>query len=458
MSISIRKDGLELVDQYRVAAAYTVPSGAEYSIPFLIKIMDNGSELEYHVIEKYEGKLLADAEKILSTLVELIRYDEQLFEDPVKYLISFYEEMFIEGVKDNLYFKSLKSVVEYLVIRDIVGYSWLTPLMADEYIEDISLSSPRNPIRIWHRKYSDYGWIRTNIELDSDMANKIISRLAFRVGKGISILEPVLEGILPEKYRVSATWMDEVSPLGSSFTIRKFRRNPLTLEDLVKGGTMTEDVAALIWYLAKQKKFIVIIGPSGSGKTTLLNALLLKLPLNMRIVTLEEVPELNLGFRDGWKPMATRWDRDAEDELFTLLRLVLRERADYIAVGESRGLEVRLVFQAAATGHGCITTFHASTIKELFARLKSKPISVDESMLKLLDAVVVLKSGYSDGRYNRYVDKIYLGNRLGRWFLIYRYGMDRDEFRKRVTKLLGSSELSEIDKLASNLALSRVES
>ena len=458
MSISIKRDGLNLVEQYRVTASYMVPSGDFYSIPFLIKILSDGSELEYHVFEKYEGKLLRDAENILSTLTGMIKYDEKLFEDPVKYIVSLYEETFIEGVRDNLYFKSLRSVVEYLIIRDIVGYSYLTPLLADEYIEDISLSSPGNPIRIWHRKYSDLGWIKTNIVLNEDMVNKIISRLAFRTGKGISVLEPILEGVLPEKYRVSATWMNEVSPMGSSFTIRKFRKNPLSLEDLVKSGVLTGGAAALLWYLAEKKKFIVIIGPSGSGKTTLLNALLLKIPVNMRVVTLEEVPEINLGSRDSWKPLTTRWDKDPESELFTLLRLVLRERADYIAVGESRGLEVRLVFQAAATGHGCVTTFHASSIKELFARLKAKPLSIDSSMLRLLDAVVVLRSGFKDGRYVRYVDKIYLGNRLGKWFLVYRYGIDGAEFRRRLSKLFGIDELKEIGRKIEELEFTRVDS
>lgn len=458
MSTSIRRDGLKLVEQYRVTASYIVPSGNVYSIPFLIKIFQNGSEVEYHVFEKYGEKLLRDAEKILSTLTEMIKYDEKLFEDPVKYIVSLYEEIFIEGVKDNIYFKSLKSVVEYLIVRDIVGYSFLTPLLADEYIEDVSLSSPRNPVRIWHRKYSDLGWIKTNIILDEDMTNKIISRLAFRSGKGISILEPILEGVLPEKYRVSATWMNEVSPMGSSFTIRKFRRNPISLEDLVEGGVLSSEAAALLWYLAEKKKFIIIIGPSGSGKTTLLNAILLKIPMNRRIVTLEEVPEINLGPRDSWKPLTTRWDKDPESELFTLLRLVLRERADYIAVGESRGREVRLVFQAAATGHGCVTTFHASSIRELFARLKAKPLSIDSSMLRLLDAVVVLRSGFKDGRYMRRVERIYLGNRLGKWFLVYSYGMEEGEFRRRLSKLFDSNELTIILGRVKMLRPSKVDS
>ena len=296
MSIDISgRNGYRLVDQYKVSASYKVPSGKVYSISFNIKIFrDLDNRLIYTVRERYEENVLKDAKNILEELIEMVSYSPELFEDPVEHIMSFYDKIYIEGVKDNLFFKSIRTVVEYLIIKDIVGYSILTPLLADEYIEDIALSAPETSIKIWHRKYSDYGWLNTDIILNEENVNRIISRLAFRSGRGISILEPILEGVLPEKYRVSATWMDEVSPMGSSFTIRKFRSNPLKLEDLIDSGSITKEVAALLWYMAESKKFIFIIGPSGCGKTTLLNALLLKIPKNRRVITLEEVPEINL--------------------------------------------------------------------------------------------------------------------------------------------------------------------
>ena len=142
--------------------------------------------------------------------------------------------------------------------------------------------------------------------------------------------------------------------------------------------------------------------------------------------------------------MTTRWDKNPEEELFALMRFVLRERADYIAVGESRGMEVRLVFQAAATGHGCITTFHASSLKELLARLKARPIMIDNSMLRLLDVIVILKSDFIDGSYRRYVDKVFIGNRLGKWYLVYKHGMEDEEFIKRISRVLRKEEVERI--------------
>ncbi len=439
-----------IMDRYDVIARYVVPSGKHYSIPFTIEIIDDNGEYIYRVKEKYEEKLLNDAKKILDDIIDIIQFDDELIEDPVTYMMNVYDKIFIEGTKDNLYFRSLRSVVEYIIIKDIVGYSFLTPLLADEYIEDITLSSPNSYIQVLHRKYSGYGWIKTDIYLDEDGVEKIISRLAFRSGKSISILQPLLEGVLPEKFRVSATYRNELSPLGSSFTIRKFKQSPLTLRDLTLSGFMEPYLAALIRYMVERKRFIMIVGPSGSGKTTLLNAILLDIPKTRRIVTLEEIPEINLMRNIGWKPLTTRWDRDPESEMLNLLRYALRERADYIAVGESRGLEVRLVFQAAATGHGCITTFHASSMKELYARLKSKPISIDSSMFKLLDLIIFLNIGESRGGYRRYVDRVYLGLRNGKWICIYKDGYSYQDFLAKLSKAMNHENLNKMLSMIDN--------
>ena len=444
MSNTIKKPFDGLLERYEVVARYRVPSGKIYSIPFKIEIAEEKGEYVYKVREKYEERLLNDARRILDSLTDIISYDDELIKDPVSYIMDKYDRIFIEKAKDNLYFKSIRNVVEHVIIRDIVGYSVLTPLFADENIEDITLSSPNSYIEVLHREYSGYGWMKTNIYLDEDAADRLISRLAFRSGKSISILQPILEGVLPEKYRVSATYKDEVSPLGSSFTIRKFRQSPLTIKDLIRSGYLKPYLAAFIRYMMEKKRFIMIVGPSGSGKTTLLNAILLDIPTSRRIVTLEEIPEINLMRSIGWKPLTTRWDEDPESEMLKLLRYALRERADYIAVGESRGVEVRLVFQAAATGHGCITTFHASSIKELYARLKSKPLSIDSSMFKLLDLIIFLNVRDDKGRYRRFIDKVYLGLRNGKWICIYRDGDDYKAFISKISKVMDEEELNSI--------------
>ncbi len=435
--------------KYKVVASYRVPSGRRYEAVFQVEIHGEDDVGHYLVREIYDERLLRDAEEILRELEHLVKYDEEFFMDPHNYLMNLYREHFIEKVEDNVYLLSLKSVVEHLIVRDVLGYGVITPLLADEDVEDIVLSAPNTPVQIWHRKYPQFGWMRTNIVLDDEHAKNMISRLAFRAGKSISILQSVMEGILPEGYRVSATWMDEVSPRGSSFTIRKFRSRPLKVKDLVDNGSLPSYVAALLTSYTLRKRFIMIIGPSGSGKTTLLNALLLEIPDNMRVVTIEETPEINLGGRTGWKPLTTRWDRDPEQEMERLLRVVLRERADYIAVGESRGREARLVFQAAATGHGCLTTFHASTIKELQARLISSPLKIDRDMLGLMDAIVILET-WGNEKLRR-VSEVYL--RSGdRWILVYKPGIGRERFYE-VLRHIPDSEPSRVEEFERMLVL-----
>ncbi len=433
-----------LVKRYKVVARYRVPSGDVYDTSFNIEIhVDNGFG-RYMVNEVYDDRLIRDASEILKEMEVKVGYSPDFFNDPLKYLMEVYRRNYVDMVEDNTYLLSLKNVIEHIIIRDILGYGILTPFLADDGVEDIVLSAPGMPIQVWHRDFPELGWLLTNIVVDEGDVERLISKLAFRAGKSISILQPVMEGVLPEGYRVNATWMDEVSPRGSSFTIRKFRANPFKVRDLVDNGFIPSYIAALLKYLTLHRRFIMIIGPSGSGKTTLLNALLMEIPSNFRIVTIEETPEINLGDRPGWKPLSTRWDMDPASEMERLLRLVLRERADYIAVGESRGREARLVFQAAATGHGCLTTFHASSIRELEARLTSKPINIDVDMMRLLDAVVVLELLGVKGV--RRVKEVYL--RSGdRWINVYRPGLDRKSSYKAMERAVdgGLDRIQEIE-------------
>ncbi len=430
-----------ILDRYKVVASYRVPSGREYRTYFMVEIHREGDKGYYLVTEPYEDRLIAEAMDILAELEDMIGYDESFFEDPMDYLMGLYNDRYVEEGEDGVYALSLRGVVEHVIIKEVLGYSYLTPLLADEDVEDVVLSAPNTPIQVWHRRYPELGWIETSITPGEEEVNRMVRRLAFRAGKTISILQPVMEGILPERYRVTATWMGEVSPRGSSFTIRKFRWSPLRLSDLVASGFIPGYLASFLLQMMLDKAFIMIIGPSGSGKTTLLNALLLEIPSNRRIVTVEETPEINLMDRPGWKPLSTRWDADPEAEMERLLRTVLRERADYIAVGESRGREVRLVFQAAATGHGCLTTFHASTLRELQSRLVSSPIKLDRDVVGLLDVVVVLEI---DGESRRYVKEVYL-RRGERWLLLYSRGMPRKRFYEAIAEMYPKELVSRVE-------------
>jgi len=430
----------EIIDGYRVSSIFKLPNGKEYNISFNITIRRVSDEYRYIVDEVYDAKLINKARELIDNIIYTMTYNDQFFEDPVKYILDSLDKQYTRG-RDKVFYQNIRKVIEYVIIRDVIGYREITPLLSDPDIEDLSLSAPNTYVLVWHKRYNNQGWMKTNIFLNDSEVEKIINKLAFRSGKSINMLSPVLEGVLPENYRVVATWLNEVSPRGSSFTIRKYKSRPYTLTELVSSGVLPSYVAAYLWVLVDRKKFIMIIGPSGVGKTTLLNSLLLLIPTSKRIITIEEIPEVYLRNHIGWKPLTTRWDKDTLDEILNLLKYSLRERADYIILGESRGLEARLVFQGAATGHGCITTFHASTLRELYARLRSKPISLDASMYKLLDTVVIMRMYREGSSHIRRVHKIYrhLNNK---WILIYCDRWDDARNRERIYNALDEEEKS----------------
>ncbi len=269
--------------------------------------------------------------------------------------------------------------------------------MRDPLIEDISVEGVGKPLRVFHRDFSYLDWLLTNIVFSSDSElDAIATLLAHKARRHVSTAFPVVEGTLPEKHRLALTYSYEVSPFGTGFTIRKFREEPLTIAHLIKFGTVSPLMASYWWLLLEFKGSVFIVGAMASGKTTLLNALLSMLPPNWKIVTIEDVPELRLP-HIGWKPLVTRHvyrvgeEKVTEITLFDLVKLALRERADFIAVGEIRGEEAYVFMQALATGHGGACTFHGDSIESMVVRLTSPPINVPTGFLPLISNVVITR-------------------------------------------------------------------
>ncbi len=416
------EDSLDnIVDEYSVLARFQSHGGESYEISAKVYIVDDGVFYRYYVVEPFSREIWRDVAKLIDLLRDHIVYDDNFFMDPVKALVDAYQDLVGDDRNiggDGIYLKGLGEALKYYLIKTYMGYEDLTFLIADENVEDVSCVGPGINIDVWHKRFNSRGWIQTNVVLNEEDLHRYISKFAFRCGKSVNIINPVLEGVLPEGYRVTATWRREVSPKGSSFTIRKFRSKPYTIPELIHIGMLSTDLAAYLWRLVELKKFIMIIGASGAGKTTMLNALAHLIPSSYKIISIEEVQEIYLPHHKGWKPFITRIGGFRRDyTIFDLLRVALRERADYILLGESRGEEARLIFQGAATGHGCITTFHASNIDEMVARLTSSPISLDPTMMNLIDTVLVVSYDIVSKPPRRRVEKIY--RQLdGRWILM----------------------------------------
>jgi flagellar protein FlaI len=202
--------------------------------------------------------------------------------------------------------------------------------------------------------------------------------------------------MLPGKDRLAATFKREVSPKGGSFSIRRFREEPFSVVDLVEMGTLNEEIAAYFWLLIENRMTIAVIGGTGAGKTSTLNALASLVKPSMKIVTVEEIPELNLP-HENWVQLVARESyglgimKTGEVSLFDLVRASLRYRPDYIVVGEIRGEEAFVLFQALATGHGGLTTLHAESLDYTVKRLTSPPMNVAPTYIPLINLAALVE-------------------------------------------------------------------
>lgn len=360
-------------------------------------IIGVGQGLGYYIVR--EPELTPDELETYQAIMERLRYkakpDEQLLTNPLGYL----ERALKEGLDDfearGRTHVSMQKLSYYLK-RDVLGFGPLEPLMNDPDIEDISIEGVSKPAKVFHRRFSSYDWLCTNIIFDSEEElNNYIIRLTHMGGKHISIAHPIAEVMLTNRHRATLTFSREVTPHGPSLTIRKFREKPLTICHLIKNGTISSLMATYWWILLENKSFFMIIGPMASGKTTLLNSLAMLLKPNWKVVSIEDVPELNLA-HPGWKPLVSRHtyllgENLTEIRLFDLVKLSFRERADFIIVGEVRGEEAYALFQAAASGHGCACTFHSPNFESMVNRLISPPLNVGPSYIDLISNVVVIK-------------------------------------------------------------------
>ncbi len=283
--------------------------------------------------------------------------------------------------------------IEYYINRDSIEYGPITPLMKDPAIEDISCDGVGRPIYVWHSRYES---IPTNIRFDSDEElDDLVVKLAHKAGKHVSVAFPIIDAILPEGHRLAATYKREVSRDGSTFTIRKFKDKPLSIINLVLGGTVSSLLAAYFWKILEFNMTGLIMGVTGAGKTTLLNALATLLRPTIKIVTIEDTPELRLT-HENWVQLYSRPSYGFEGgmgeiSLYDLVRVSLRYRPDVVIVGEVRGEEAKVLFQAIATGHGGITTIHAEHIDAAVKRLTSPPMEIPKGYIPLVNFAIAIK-------------------------------------------------------------------
>ncbi len=380
-------------------------------------------------------------------LIEDIKRDleERLDIDITKLGAVETEEILIEEIENSLrnigveISESKKRTIIYYIKRDAMGLGKIEALMRDPNIEDISCDGVGIYIYVYYRD-PRIGSVKTNIKFDTqDELDSFIVKLAQKCNKTVSIAEPLLDGTLPDGSRVQATLGSDIARRGSNFTIRKFTKNPLTPTHMLKFNTLNSLQLAYLWLAVEHGKSILISGGTATGKTTLLNVLSLFIRPNLKVVSIEDTSEIQLPL-EHWIPHVARSPlsikgKTGEVTLFDLLKASLRQRPDYIIVGEVRGKEAFVLFQQMATGHPSLATIHAATVPQLIDRLITPPISLPPRLLENIDIIIFLSRTRIRGEVVRRASKILevvgIENEKPITRTIFEWNPSTDKFEKR---------------------------
>ena len=381
--------------------------------PIFIHIYgESGKDIEYFVIEP---RLRQDEINKYNIIVEKVlekglKKTAPASKEKLKQaLLSIFDETVKTGaIEKRLFSPSVIPVTKeeydkfsYLIVRDIIDSGPIEATMCDPYLEDIHCVG-LNPISLVHKIF---GNLKANIRFDSKQSlDNWLRTMSERIGRPIGDANPIAGGTLPSGSRIAIAYSDDISRRGSSFTVRKFTKTPLSITQLIKWGTMSSQEAAYLWLCLENGMSVFLCGETACGKTAALNATLVFIDPKAKIYSAEDATEVTPP-HDVWQQLATKEDGAEESQvhMFTLLKAALRSRPNYIIVGEIRGVEGAVAFQAMQTGHPVMSTFHASSVKKMIQRFIGNPINVPVTFIDNLNVCVVLHAMYKNGMLIRRV-------------------------------------------------------
>jgi flagellar protein FlaI len=279
--------------------------------------------------------------------------------------------------------------LRYLFVRDKLGLGILDPLIVDPYIEDISCSGTGN-VFVEHKIFKSLSSaviFSTNDELDS-----FVQWLSERVKKPVSYKNPISDATLPDGSRINIVFGNEVSKRGSNFSIRKFNEIPLSIFEVLDFGTLNYEILAYLSLVIGNGMNVFVSGETASGKTTLMNAVTTFIPPLAKIITIEDTPELQVPHKNWLREVVQTNKTEGEASgvtIFDLLKAALRQRPNEIMIGEIRGREGNVAFQAMQTGHSVMATFHAASVEKLIQRITGDPILVPKNYVDNLNVVIL---------------------------------------------------------------------
>lgn len=314
------------------------------------------------------------------------------------------EEKLLNNIKSFLFDRLDDVPIEYInklsrkILRDIAGYGEIDPLIQDDDLEEIMIIGINKPVFVYHRSY---GMMKTNITFtnEQDLLD-LIDTIARQINRRIDQESPILDGRLTDGSRINAT-IPPISADGPSLTIRKFRKDPFTIIDLINSKTISVELAAFFWLcfdgLGVKSANAIISGGTSSGKTTTLNALSAFINPSERIITIEDTLELQIPHEHVIR-METRVanvENKGELTMNDLVKNSLRQRPDRIIVGEVRAEEAITLFTALNTGHSGFGTLHSNDARETITRLTNEPMSVPEIMIQAIDFIIMQNRIYT---------------------------------------------------------------
>jgi archaeal flagellar protein FlaI len=356
-------------------------------------------KIEEPVLDSKESETLVTLEQGIKELINMsfisVKEKETLIEFLEKNVKLLLKEMNI-NLEKNSYLKLM-----YYIYRSFIGLNRIEPLMNDYYIEDIECNGKSSPVYIVHR---EYGNVKTNLVFDDfEELTSFVEKLSQKCGRYISYSTPIADGTLPDGSRLNATYTEDVSSKGPTFTIRKFSRIAWSPVKLMQVGTVSPEILAYLWLLVENGSNMLVVGGTGSGKTSFINCVAFFIPPEARVVSIEDSRELKLE-HENWLPSVARAgigggaDKVGEVSMFDLLRGSFRQRPDYIIVGEVRGKEANVLFQGMAAGHASMATMHANDVQTVIRRLQTPPINLSPSLVETLDAVCLMAHAKVKGK------------------------------------------------------------
>ncbi len=372
------------VDAYKVRGEVSIEKTLKEFVPTYVVKLPEIHPATLALMDQVREKILAETAIKTTELLE-----PKAFENlKIKFFERSYELLRSELSNET---ENVWQFLAGMLVHEMFGLGKLELLIADGDLEDIVINNADDPVWVYHKKY---GWLKTNVSVptESQIQNyaAIIGR---RVGRQITTLNPLMDAHMITGDRVNAT-LFPISTMGNTISIRKFRRKPWVITDVLENKTLTLEMAALLWLTIQYEANIIFSGGTGSGKTTILNVLMPFIPPNQRIISIEDTREIQLPRFLHWVPLTTREanpEGKGEVSMLNLLVNSLRMRPDRIIVGEiRRGEQAEVLFEAMHTGHSVYATLHADTAEQTYRRLINPPINVPESLLEALHLIAVV--------------------------------------------------------------------